>query len=115
MAHSWGGATIIFSLHKVSGISTVCVDVSNLELVKKELERCKPIHLLVNNAAIGHLRKFLEVSVEEYDRSGDSHMTGTVCVHVQFCVSCMSRSCDSHMAGTACTCAILLIGHVTVT
>lgn len=50
------------------GVTTVCVDVSELDIVKKELERLKPIHLLVNNAAIGHMKKFLEVSPEEYDR-----------------------------------------------
>ena len=49
-------------------MTTVCVDVSELDIVKKELERLKPIHLLVNNAAIGHVKKFLEVQPEEYDR-----------------------------------------------
>ena len=53
---------------QVPGLVGVCVDVSEVDVVCKEVERLKPIHLLVNNAAGGHLRKFLEVSTEEYDR-----------------------------------------------
>ena len=54
---------------QVPGLVGVCVDVSEVEVVAKEVERLKPIHLLVNNAAVGHLKKFLEVTTEEYDRS----------------------------------------------
>ena len=46
----------------------VCVDVSDVEVVRKEVEKLKPIHMLVNNAALGHLKSFLEISTEEYDR-----------------------------------------------
>ncbi len=53
---------------QVPGLVCVCVDVSEVEVVRKEVERLKPIHLLVNNAAVGHLKKFLDVSTEEYDR-----------------------------------------------
>ena len=53
---------------QVPGLISVCVDVSEVDVVRKEVERLKPIHLLVNNAAVGHLKKFLEVSTEEYDR-----------------------------------------------
>ncbi len=53
---------------QVSGITTACVDVTDLEVVKKEVERLLPIHLLVNNAAMGHLKKFLDVTPDEYDR-----------------------------------------------
>lgn len=44
------------------------MDVSNLKVVRKEVERLKPIHLLVNNAALGHVKQFLEISEEEYDK-----------------------------------------------
>lgn len=52
------------------GIVTVCIDLSVVEDVKREVERHKPIHLLVNNAAVGHLKKFLDITTEEYDRYG---------------------------------------------
>lgn len=50
------------------GLIPVCVDVSEVEVVRKEVEKLKPIHMLVNNAALGHLKSFLEISTEEYDR-----------------------------------------------
>ena len=46
----------------------MCLDVSEVDAVKIQFEKLKPIHLLVNNAALGHLKKFLEVTPEEYDR-----------------------------------------------
>lgn len=64
----FGGLTVGISLLQVPGIVTVCVDLSELDAVKKEVERCKPIHLLVNNGAVGHICKFLEITTEEYDR-----------------------------------------------
>jgi len=46
----------------------VCVDVSQTEVVQRELEKLRPIHMLVNNAALGHTKAFTEISTEEYDR-----------------------------------------------
>ena len=46
----------------------MCVDVSNLEVVKATVEMADPIHLLVNNAGIGCLQSFLDVTPESYDR-----------------------------------------------
>lgn len=52
----------------MEGVTPVCVDVSDVEVVRKEVEKVLPIHLLVNNAALGHLKPFMEVTTEEYDR-----------------------------------------------
>ena len=52
----------------MTDISVVCVDVSQTEVVRSELEKLRPIHMLVNNAAVGALKAFTEISTEEYDR-----------------------------------------------
>ena len=46
----------------------VCVDVTELDAVKKAVESVSPIHLLVNNAAVGCLQHILDVTPEVYDR-----------------------------------------------
>ncbi len=47
---------------------TVCIDVSDIEAAKKEVERLGPIHLLVNNAGVTEIQSFLEVTPEAYDK-----------------------------------------------
>ena len=47
---------------------TVCVDVADLDAVKKAVESVSPIHLLVNNAGVGCLQHILDVTPEVYDR-----------------------------------------------
>lgn len=49
------------------GVTTVCVDVSDIERTRSEVERLGPIHLLVNNAGVTELQPFLEVTTEAYD------------------------------------------------
>ena len=46
----------------------MCVDVANIEAIKKEVEKVDPIHLLVNNAGVTTLQPFLEVTPEAYDK-----------------------------------------------
>ena len=52
----------------MKGIKTVCVDVSNLEIVKSAVELAGPIHLLVNNAGVSVLQSFLDVTPDAFDR-----------------------------------------------
>ena len=47
---------------------TVCVDVADLDAVKKAVESVAPIHLLVNNAGVSVLQHFLNVTPEAYDQ-----------------------------------------------
>ena len=47
---------------------TECIDVSNLDAVKKAVESLAPIHLLVNNAGVTRLQHFLDVTSEAYDQ-----------------------------------------------
>lgn len=49
-------------------MKTICVDISDVAAVKKQLESLGPIHLLVNNAAVADLQPFLEVTPDAYDR-----------------------------------------------
>lgn len=56
------------ALLQVKGLITVCADVSDMETVKAELSKLRPIHLLVNNAGVGQLQHFLDVTPESYDR-----------------------------------------------
>ena len=53
---------------QVSGITTVCVDLGDLDATKKAVESLGPINLLVNNAGVGKLQHFLDVTPEAYDR-----------------------------------------------
>jgi len=53
---------------QVSGITTVCVDLGDLDATKKAVESLGPINLLVNNAGIVTLQHFLDVTPEAYDR-----------------------------------------------
>jgi len=53
---------------QVSGITTVCVDLRDLDATKKAVESLGPINLLVNNAGVGKLQHFLDVTPEAYDR-----------------------------------------------
>ena len=46
----------------------MCVDVADLDAVKKAVESVGPIHLLVNNAGVSVLQHFLDVTPEVYDR-----------------------------------------------
>ena len=47
---------------------TVCIDVSDIEATRREVEKLGPIHLLVNNAGVTELQPFLEVTPEAYDK-----------------------------------------------
>ncbi len=61
---------------QVPGITTLCVDVSETEVVRNELEKLRPFHMLVNNAALGHMKAFTDITTEEYDRSGHTYYHG---------------------------------------
>ena len=50
------------------GIQTLLADVSDIKSTITLLQPFLPIHLLVNNAGVGCLQPFLEVTEEEYDR-----------------------------------------------
>ena len=50
------------------GIQTVCVDITDIEATKKEVEKLHPIHLLVNNAGVTELQPFLCVTPQAYDK-----------------------------------------------
>ena len=47
---------------------TECIDVADLDAVKKAVESLVPIHLLVNNAGVTRLQHFLDVTPEAYDQ-----------------------------------------------
>ena len=53
---------------QVPGVITECIDVADLDAVKKAVESVAPIHLLVNNAGVTQLQHFLDVAPEAYDR-----------------------------------------------
>ncbi|XP_064405839.1 L-xylulose reductase-like [Halichondria panicea] len=59
---------------EVKGLITVCADVSDMATVKAELSKLRPIHLLVNNAGVGQLQHFLDVTPESYDRIMDINL-----------------------------------------
>ena len=46
----------------------MCIDLADIDMVKKAIETAGPIHLLVNNAAVAKLQHFLDVTVDAYDR-----------------------------------------------
>lgn len=56
------------SNEQVPGVITVCVDVSDIEATKKEVEKLGPIHLLVNNAGVTEIQSFLDVTPEAYNK-----------------------------------------------
>ncbi|KAL5473500.1 hypothetical protein EMCRGX_G027990 [Ephydatia muelleri] len=53
---------------EIISVKTICVDISDMTAVQKQLESLGPIHLLVNNAAVADLQPFLEVTPDSYDR-----------------------------------------------
>ena len=44
------------------------MDLGDLDATKKAVESLGPINLLVNNAGVGKLQHFLDVTPEAYDR-----------------------------------------------
>ena len=50
------------------GITTICVDVSDLEAMEAALKTAGPIHLLVNNAGISQLQSVLDTTSDVYDK-----------------------------------------------
>jgi len=46
----------------------ICADVSDMPVVTAEIAKLMPIHLLVNNAGVGQLQHFLDVTTDAYDR-----------------------------------------------
>lgn len=52
---------------EVSGVITVCVDVSDIEATKRAVDKQSPIHMLVNNAGFTELQPFLEVTSKAYE------------------------------------------------
>ena len=52
---------------QVPQIQTVCVDLNNMEETRKVVSGLGDIHLLVNNAAVGKLEPFTEVTEEAFD------------------------------------------------
>ena len=53
---------------QVPGVITECIDVADLDAVKKAVESLAPIHLLVNNAGVAQLQHILDVTPEVYDK-----------------------------------------------
>ena len=72
--------------NQVNTITTVCVDLADLDATKKAVESLGPIHLLVNNAGVAVLQPFLDVTPETYDRLLCSftpqYMTIGTCSHL---------------------------------
>ena len=72
--------------NQVNTITTVCVDLADLDATKKAVESLGPIHLLVNNAGVAVLQPFLVVTPETYDRLLCSftpqYMTIGTCSHL---------------------------------
>ena len=52
---------------QVSNIISVCVGVTDLSAVEREIKSLGPVHLLVNNAGISILQSALDVTPEAYD------------------------------------------------
>ena len=59
---------LLLLLFQVNTITTICVDLADLDATKKAVETLGPIHLLVNNAGVVVLQHFLDVTPENYDR-----------------------------------------------
>ena len=53
---------------QVPTVIPMCVDVSNLDSVRRALSGVGAVDLLVNNAGVYSLQSFLEVTEEQYDR-----------------------------------------------
>lgn len=53
---------------QVPGVITECINVADLDAVRKAVESLAPIHLLVNNAGVTQLQHILEVTPEAYDK-----------------------------------------------
>lgn len=53
---------------EINSVKTICLDISDVTAMQKELESLGPIHLLVNNAAVTDLQPFVEVTPDTYDR-----------------------------------------------
>ena len=49
-------------------IRTVHLDLSDIAAVRTQVPKLGPVHLLVNNAAIGEVQPFLDVTEESFDR-----------------------------------------------
>ncbi|KAI6655137.1 L-xylulose reductase-like [Oopsacas minuta] len=49
-------------------IKIIVMDLADIAAVKTEIPKLSPIHLLVNNAAIGEIQPFLEVTEDSFDR-----------------------------------------------
>lgn len=83
----------------------ICVDVTDLDVVRAEVEKLRPIHMLVNNAALGHLKPFTEITPEEYDRRvDDCDLLGRVGSLVSDCdllgrVGSLVSALDSYVHG----------------
>ena len=52
---------------KVPHITTICIDLGNLADVEEIFSKLGDIHLLVNNAGIGLLEPFTEVTEKAFD------------------------------------------------
>ena len=64
--NSWVNFTTL--LMQIPGVITECIDVADLEAVKRTVESLTPIHLLVNNAGVAQLQHILDVTPEVYDK-----------------------------------------------
>ena len=53
---------------QIPGVSTVCVDISDLGKVEAAVKVVGPIHLLVNNAGVSQLQSVLTTTPDVYDR-----------------------------------------------
>lgn len=59
------------------GIHIHEVDITDWEEVEKVVKSCLPIHLLVNNAGVALLNKFVDATPQEFDRTFDVHVKAT--------------------------------------
>lgn len=53
---------------QVPSLTQVCVDVSDIESMRRAISGVGPVELLVNNAGVSALQSFLEVTEDQYDR-----------------------------------------------
>jgi len=50
-------------------LETIVVDLTDHKATRKAVSLCLPIHALVNNAGVAHLRPFLEQTMEDFDKT----------------------------------------------
>ncbi|XP_043924148.1 L-xylulose reductase [Protopterus annectens] len=64
--------------HECPGIQTVCVDLANWDATAAALKDIGPVNLLVNNAGVGVLQSFLDITPDAFDRLFDVNVKAVV-------------------------------------